>query len=89
MDIKGCIQMNKRMKPLALFFLAFVSINSSLFSLVRSESLVPGEDSIDLLVKPNLSSSFDVKDSSDKLILELNAIRSRVNQNSRKLSLEA
>lgn len=87
MDIKGCIQMNKRMKPLALLFLAFVSINSSLFSLARSEPLVPGEDSIDLLFKPNHSSSSDVKNSSEKLILELNAIRSRVNQNSRELSL--
>ena len=87
MGIKGCIQMNKRMKPLALFFIAFVPINSSLFSFVRSEPLVPGEEQINSIFDSSQSLSPSLEDHSNKLISELNSIRTSVNQNSRKLSL--
>lgn len=87
MDVKVCIQMNKRMKSLAISLFAFILINDYPLSLARAESLVPGEDKIDLLLDSKQSLSPSLENYHDKLIPQLNSIRSRVNQNSRKLSL--
>ena len=87
MVVKGCIQMNKRMKTLALFLFSLIFINDSPLSLAKVEPLVPGEDQINSLFGSSQSLSSGLEDHSNKLISELNAIRSSFNQNSRKLSL--
>lgn len=87
MVVKGCIQMNKRMKTLALFLFSLIFINDSPLSLAKVEPLVPGEDQINSLFGSSQSLSSGLEDHSNKLISELNAIRSSFKQNSRKLSL--
>lgn len=87
MVVTGCIQMNKRMKPLALFLFPLIFINDSPLSLAKAEPLVPGEEYINSLFDSSQSLSPSLEDHSNKLISELNFIRSSFNQNSRKLSL--
>ena len=79
--------MNKLINTFVLFLVGFISINSSQLFLASAEPLIPGEDKIESLFNGNHSSSSSLSKSNNSLISELNLIRSRINKDSRKISL--